>query len=264
MEAYETIEIEQSKMNDAIYILTLNRPDRLNAINSKMAYELIDAFTMLKRNDSIRTLIITGHGEKSFCSGADLKERKGMSNEAWKEQHDLFEEAANHIQSFPFPTIAAINGYALAGGLELALRCDIRIAAEHAVVGLTEATIGIIPGLGGTQLLPRLLPIGIAKEMLFSGRKVPATELASYGLFNQIVPYEQLMIESINLAMKIAANAPLSLQSLKKSVDQGLHLDIHSAYEVELEHYYVCANSEDRQEGILSFNEKRKPNWKNR
>lgn len=264
MQHFETIALQQVENHPEVYIITLNRPERLNALNTKMAVELIEVFTNLKQNDSIRALIFTGAGERSFCSGADLKERKGMSNKEWKEQHDLFEEAASLIRKFPFPTIAAINGYALAGGLELALRCDIRIAANHAIVGLTEATIGIIPGLGGTQLLPRMLPVGIAKELLFSGRKVPVTELAPYGLFNKIVPIDQLLEESIELAKTITANAPLSLQSLKRAVDQGIHLDVESALRVEMEQYYVCANSEDRLEGINSFNEKRKPVWKNR
>lgn len=264
MYAYETLQVNQAENNDAIVIVTLNRPERLNALNTLMAEELIDLLQKLQHNEAIRTLIITGAGERSFCAGADLKERKGMSNEAWKAQHDLFEEAANYLQHFPYPTIAAINGYALAGGLELALRCDLRIASDHAIVGMTEATIGIIPGLGGTQFLPRLLPIGIAKELLFSGRKVPVTELAPYGLFNKIVPLAELMEESVKLANTLVQNAPLSLKALKKAVDGGIHLDIASALQVELEQYYVCANSEDRQEGINSFNEKRKPVWKNR
>ncbi|MEH7333622.1 enoyl-CoA hydratase-related protein [Neobacillus drentensis] len=264
VKTYETIKLERAKSHQGIAILTLNRPESMNAMNTKMALELIEALEELKYDESVRVLVVTGSGVKSFCVGADLKERNGMSKKDWKKQHDYFEKVTESIREFPFPVIAAINGYALGGGLEIALSCDIRTSAERVGLGLPEAKLGLIPGIGGSQLLPRILPIGLAKEILFTGKRITAEEGRQWGLINHVFESEALLEETIKLAESIAMNAPLSLKALKKAVNKGTETDLATGLVLELEAYYTCANSEDRLEGIYAFNEKRAPEWRGR
>lgn len=261
MTKWETLSLTTNEELSGIYLLTLNRPDSLNALNTQMALDLISCLSYLKEQKDLRTLVLTGSGKKSFCVGADLKERNGMTNEEWHKQHDIFEEAYADLRNFPFPVIAAVNGYALGGGVEMMLSCDIRVFAEHVKFGLPEVTIGIIPGVGGTQLLPRSIPVGIAKEILFSGKHISAARALEVGLANDVVPSDSLIEAAIELARDFAKNAPLSLKAIKKAVNNGLETDLNTALTIELDQYYTCANSEDRLEGILSFNEKRKPAW---
>ncbi|TKC19454.1 enoyl-CoA hydratase-related protein [Robertmurraya kyonggiensis] len=258
---WETLSLFRDEESSGIYLLTLSRPEALNALNTQMALDLISCLSYLKEQKDIRTVILTGAGEKSFCVGADLKERNGMTNKEWQKQHDIFEEAFADLRNFPFPVIAAINGYALGGGVEMMLSCDLRVFSEHAKFGLPEVTIGIIPGVGGTQLLPRTIPVGIAKEILFSGKHISAARAMEVGLANEVVPIQSLSETALELARGIAKNAPLSLKSIKKAVNNGLQTDLNTALSIELDQYYKCANSEDRLEGIRSFNEKRKPVW---
>lgn len=262
LKTYETIKVEKAEQHKGITILTLNRLESMNALNTKMALELIEALEELKYDENVRVLILTGIGTKSFCVGADLKERNGMSQKDWKKQHDYFEQVTEKIREFPYPVIGAVNGYALGGGLEIALSCDIRTAAPHAALGLPEAKLGLIPGIGGTQLLSRILPIGLAKEMLFTGKRITAEEGKQFALINHVLPSETLLEETVKLAATIAANAPLSLKSLKRAVNKGTETDLATGLVLELEAYYNCANSEDRLEGIYAFNEKRSPEWK--
>lgn len=262
LKIYETIKMERHVQHKGVAILTLNRPESMNAMNTKMALELIEALRELKYDDSVRALIITGSGSKSFCVGADLKERNGMSQKDWKKQHDYFEEVTESIREFPYPVIGAINGYALGGGMEIALSCDVRTASERVGMGLPEATLGLIPGIGGTQLLSRILPIGLAKEMLFTGKRITAEEGKQWGLVNHVFTQETLLEETVQLAKSMAKNAPLSLKALKKAVNKGTETDLATGLVLELEAYYKCANSEDRLEGIYAFNEKRSPEWK--
>lgn len=261
MSTWETLTVTQDEQNKGIYILTLNRPHSLNSLNTQMGLDLINCLSELQEKKDMRVLIVTAAGERAFCAGADLKERNNMTADDWKRQHDIFEEAGRHLRDFDYPVIAAVNGYALAGGLEIALSCDIRIAAEHAKMGLTEATVGLIPGLGGTQLLPRAIPVGLAKEMLFSGKHITATRAKEMGLVNDIVPMEQLLVTALEMARGMAQNAPLSLKSIKKAVNNGMQTDLHTGFNIELAYYYTCANSEDRLEGVKAFNEKRRPDW---
>jgi enoyl-CoA hydratase/carnithine racemase len=262
VQTYETIKIENPDQQKGIVILTLNRPDSMNALNTKMALELIQALDDLKYDENVRVLIITGSGTKSFCVGADLKERNGMTQKDWKKQHDYFEQVTEKIREFPYPVIGAVNGYALGGGMEIALSCDFRTAAPQAGMGLPEVKLGLIPGIGGTQLLARILPIGLAKEMLFTGKRITAEEGKQLALINHVFPADTLIEETIELAESIAANAPLSLKALKKAVNKGTETDLATGLVLELEAYYKCANSEDRLEGIYAFNEKRPPEWK--
>jgi enoyl-CoA hydratase/carnithine racemase len=261
LQEWETITVAQDEESKGVYILTLNRPQAMNSHNTQMGLDLIDCLTQLEDKQDIRVLVLTGSGEKSFCTGADLKERNGMTNEAWKKQHDIFESAFAKLRNFPYPVVAAINGYALGGGMELALSCDFRICADHAKMGLPEVTIGIIPGVGGTQLLSRAIPVGLAKEFLFRGNHVPAKRAKEINLVNEVVPKDELIDKTLEIARDIGKNAPLSLKSIKQAVNNGMQTDIHTALTIELDQYYKCANSDDRLEGIKAFNEKRKPNW---
>ncbi|TWI58108.1 enoyl-CoA hydratase-related protein [Halalkalibacter nanhaiisediminis] len=262
METKETVHVSKHDHLDGIYTLTFNRPNAMNALSTQMALDIISSLEELRKKDDLRVLVITGSGEKSFCVGADLKERKGMDQKEWHEQHRIFEQTAEKIRTFDYPIIAALNGYALGGGLELALSADIRMAAEHTEVGFPEAKIGIIPGIGGTQLIPRAISVGIAKEILFRGNRVNAEIAKQLGLVNHIFPSSNLLESTYEIASEIARNAPISLKMIKKAVDTGLQVDINTALSIELQCYYKCADSEDRIEGIESFNEKRLPQWK--
>lgn len=261
MTNWETLILNEEHSDEHVYVIEMNRPEAMNSLNTKMAVELIECLTSLEQQKSLRVLVLTAKGEKSFCAGADLKERKGMTNAQWKQQHDIFEDAYELLRNFKFPVIAAVNGFALGGGMEMLLSCDLRYAAEHAKMGLPEVKLGIIPGVGGTQLLPRAIPVGLAKEMLFRGNQVDANKALETGILNGVYSKEELMPKTLEIAKEIAQNAPLSLQSIKKSISTGLHTDINTALSIELDQYYKCANSEDRLEGVLAFNEKRKPDW---
>jgi len=261
MKDWETLNVNESYVPDFVYVLELNRPKAMNSLNTLMGIELNECLSALKDKKDLRVLILTGTGEKSFCTGADLKERKTMDNEQWKKQHDIFEDAYKILREFPFPVIAAVNGYALGGGMEMVLSCDLRYLADHAKMGLPEVTLGIIPGVGGTQLLSRAIPVTLAKEFLLTGKQITAEKAVDVGLANDVFASADLMEMTVEVAKSIAANAPLSLQSIKKAIDTGLQTDLNTALSIELDQYYKCANSEDRKEGILAFNEKRLPNW---
>lgn len=262
MKKWQTISLNDEFLEDHIYILELNRPEAMNSLNTLMGSELIECLKFLQHQDSMRVLVLTGAGEKSFCAGADLKERKGMTDEEWKNQHVIFEQAYELLRNFPFPVIAAVNGFALGGGLEMALSCDFRYAAEHAKMAFPEVRLGIIPGVGGTQLMPRAIPVGFAKEMLYRGSQIDAQQALRYGIVNEVLAKEDLLPRTLEVAKEIAGNAPLSLKAIKKSIRLGLGTNLEAGVAIELEEYYKCANSEDRQEGILSFNEKRQPEWR--
>lgn len=262
MTDWETLILNEEYGHENIYIIELDRPEAMNSLNTKMALELIECLEMLEEQKNLRVLVLTAKGEKSFCSGADLKERKGMSNEQWKQQHDIFENTYKLLRNFKFPVIAAVNGFALGGGMEMLLSCDLRYASEHATMGFPEVKLGIIPGVGGTQLLPRAIPVGLAKEMLFRGNQVDAQQALELGILNGVYPKESLLTKTLEIAKEIARNAPLSLQAIKKSIQNGLHTDVDTALSIELVQYYKCVNSEDRLEGISAFSEKRKPVWR--
>lgn len=262
MDNMETIHVEKHPEHFGVFTLTFNRPKALNAMTTQMSLEIIDALHKLQKREDIRVLVITGSGDKSFCVGADLKERNGMTKKQWQEQHNIFEEMAECIRNFDFPVIAAINGFALGGGLEMSLSCDFRVAAEHAKMGLPEARIGIIPGIGGTQMLPRTISMGYAKEMLFRGSHINTEQAKEIDLVNYVFESNQLLQETYAIAKEIAENAPLSLKMLKKAVNNGAQTDLHTGLAFELQSYYKCADSEDRIEGIKAFNEKRSPQWK--
>jgi enoyl-CoA hydratase/carnithine racemase len=256
-----TVSIDESRVG----VVTLNRPEALNAMNTAMMRDLRDCFMQFYIDpDRAACLILTGSGTRGFCTGADLKERKGMTDAAWRRQHAVIEQAVKAIMDCPVPIIAAVNGAAYAGGMELALACDFVYAADHARFALTEVTLGIMPGAAGTQNLPRAVGTRRAKEIILTGAPFTAADALAWGLANRIVPADALMVETLATARRIAANAPISVRQAKKSIDKATELDRASGYAFELEAYNRTIPTEDRQEGINAFNEKRKPNYKGR
>lgn len=236
--------------------LSLNRPEAANALTAAMALELKEVFSSLP----VRAAILCGVG-KHFCAGADLKERDGMGEEAWKTQHQAFREARDAILACPVPVIAAIQGAAYGGGLELALACDFIYAAKDARFALTEASLGIMPGMGGTVLLPRTVGARRAKEILYCAAPFSAEEAYGWGIVNRLCDVDSLHETTLACAKTIAANAPLSIQSIKKSVDGGKDQPLAAALAEELSLYNRLLSSQDRREGIASWNEKRKPQF---
>ncbi len=250
----ETILIDEPAAHVAR--ITFNRPDVANALSTQMGLELLEAWTALAGRSDVRCVILTGAG-RHFQAGADLKERNGMTDEAWAEQHKVFEAMARAQLSVPVPVIAAVNGAAMGGGCEMTLLSDFAYAADNARFGLPEVTLGIMPGLGGTQLLTRQAGERRALEILVSGRPLTAEEAREAGIVNRVVPAAELMEAVLETAGRIAANAPLSVRTLKRVVHEGNGLDLAAAMEMELSGYNRLFKTADRREGVASFNEKR-------
>lgn len=247
----------------AVATITLNRPDRMNAVDRATLKALRAIVEELWDDASIRAVILTGAGEKSFCAGADLKERAGMTPGEVRRFLKDIREVTSQLENLPKPVIAAVNGLALGGGTELALSCDIRLAAEGALMGLTETTLAIIPGAGGTQRLPRLVGKGRAKELIFTGRRVEAAEALAIGLVEFIVPPEQLLEEARALATRIVENTgPVAVTQAKFAINRGLEVDLESGLVLEAKAYEVTIPTADRQEALRAFAEKRKPIFK--
>lgn len=246
-------------------ILRINRPEALNALNSATLVELDLVLDQIDLENT-RCLIITGAGDKAFIAGADVAEMSSMD----EEQARVFSEFGNaifrRIESFPIPVIAAVNGYALGGGNELALSCDIRICSENAVFGQPEAGLGITPGFGGTQRLARVIgSTSKAKEILFNCRNIKAEEAKEIGLVSAVYPSESLIDEAVKMANRIASNAPIAIRNIKKAVNEGLELPIEDAIQFEVDLFSACFTSEDQKEGMKAFLEKRKDRvFKNR
>jgi enoyl-CoA hydratase len=244
--------------------VTINRPEVLNAFNTATGEELLRAFTRLSEDDRVRAVVLRGAGERAFSTGADLKERDGMTDEAWREQHRLFEAAFRAVLECRAPVIAAVEGYAFAGGLELAMNCDVIVAAEGASFAQPEVTRGIMPGGGGTQLLPRLIGRGRAKELIFSGRRIDAATAERWGLATRVVANGRAYAEALALAEEIAANGPIAVRQAKRAIDRGLDSPLHFGLTLEIDAYNVCVPTEDRLEGIRAFNERRRPRFEGR
>lgn len=245
-------------------VLTLNRPNVMNCLNFDLLYALRDQIEALQFRTDIRSLIITGAGEKSFCAGADLKERATLSPNEVKKFILTIRNLLTAIQHLPIPVISAVNGIALGGGTEVALASDIRIAAETASMGLTETRLAIIPGGGGTQRLPRIIGVAKAKELIFTGRRVDAQEALAIGLVNRTSPAETLLDDCLKMADMIAQTGPIAVEMAKYAIDKGIETDLATGLAIESNAYRVTIPTEDRIEGLTAFREKRKPVYKGR
>ena len=247
---------------DGIAVLALNRPEVMNSFNFALLNSLKEQVDALKFNTNVRVVIITGVDRKAFCAGADLKERTTFDELQVKEFIFTIRNLFTSIEHLNKPVIAAINGVALGGGTELALACDIRIAAMNASMGLTETRLAIIPGAGGTQRLPRLIGRGKAKELIFTGRRVDAREALQIGLVNQIYDPESLLTECQKMAAMICETGPIAIEQAKYAINYGLETDLHTGLGIESNAYWVTIPTEDRLEGLAAFQEKRKPVFK--
>jgi enoyl-CoA hydratase len=248
------------------HVLTveMHRPEVLNAMNTALGEDLRACFRGPAAAPGVRAVVLTGAGERAFSVGGDLKERQGMTDEAWRAQHVVFEEAAAALLRCPTPVIAAVEGFAFGGGCELAVLSDFIVAAETAVFALPETTLGIFPGIGGTQLLPRILGAPLAKELIFTGRRMDAAEARAAGLANHVVPAGQARARALEIAATIARNGPIAVRQAKKAIAYGVETDLDTALVLALEAYNVTVATEDRVEGVRAFNEKRPPRFQGR
>jgi enoyl-CoA hydratase/carnithine racemase len=263
MSNYETITVEHPQEHTVL--VTLNRPEVSNAMNTQMGLDLLAVFDgFCAAPNKQRCVVVTGAGPKAFCAGGDLKQRNGMTDEQWQDQHLIFERMVRAIIACPVPVIAAVNGAAYAGGMEISLACDFIYAAEHARFALTEVTLGIMPGAGGTQTLPRAVGPRRAKEILLTGKPFTVQQAHDWGMVNRVCKAETLVSEALETAAVIAGNAPISTRQVKHSVNYGLNMDLQSGMMFEIEVYNRMVPTDDRREGIRAFNEKRKPVYKGR
>jgi enoyl-CoA hydratase/carnithine racemase len=258
MTEYETLAVTQPAPR--VVQVAFNRPTVMNAINTQTGRDLLHFFSHIPEN--ARAIILTGTGDRAFCAGGDLKERHGMTNEAWLTQHALFEDVTFAALDCPIPLIAAVNGVAFGGGCELALCCDFIYAASTARFALTETRLGIMPGGGGTQNFPRAVGARRAKEMIFSATPFTAAEALEWGMVNRVFAPERLLAETLETAARIAANAPLSIKQAKKSINAGADIPLRTALRFEIEAYNRLVLSADRHEGVRAFNEKRPADFK--
>jgi enoyl-CoA hydratase len=259
--AYENISLS---VEEGIAILKVNRPKVLNALNRATLLEIQRALKELEKDPGVRVLIITGEGEKAFVAGADISEMAPMNPKEALEFSKLGHETLSLLEEFPCPVIAAVNGYALGGGLELVLACDIILASENARLGLPEVTLGICPGFGGTQRLPRLIGKARAKELIFTGEMIDAKKAYEYGIVNKVVPQDKLLDEAKEIARKIAKNGPLAVRTAKRLVEMGLETSLRNGEAMEMEAWANLFATEDQKEGMRAFLEKRKPEFKAR
>jgi len=258
MGTYETLTVEK---RGRVAVLTINRPDKLNALSSQVHADGIAALDELKRDQDVRVVVITGSGPKSFIAGADISEFQGKTPIS---QRDLFSGRTlfNSLDSFPKPVIAMVNGFCLGGGNELAMACDIRIASDSAKFSQPEINLGIMCGGGGTQRLSRLVGEGRAMEMVLTGDMIDAASAERYGLVNHVYPADQLEAETMKIAEKIAEKAPIALQLSKEAVKFASRSNLDEGLRREIDLFAICFSTEDKQEGVSAFLEKRKPDFK--
>jgi len=246
---------------DGIAEVVLDRPDAMNALNTATLMQLTAHFTAIVADPQVRVVVLSSAVERAFCVGADLKERAGMSDAQIMAQRPVFRSAFGALLALPQPAIAAVHGYALGGGCELALSCDVIIADATAQLGLPEARVGLVPGCGGTQLLARRIGPGRAADMIFSGRRASADEAHAIGLADRLVPAGSARSTALDLAVQIAANSPVAVRAAKQALRNGAGLNLAAALDVEDAAWRTAASSPDRREGIAAFAEKRRPVW---
>lgn len=247
---------------DQIATITINRPKSLNALNTEVLNELFQITESVAADESIRVLIITGSGEKAFVAGADISELAELNTLQAKYFVANGHKTMAALQDLAIPVIAAVNGFALGGGLELALSCDFIYASENAKFGLPEITLGLIPGFGGTQRLARLIGKNLAKELIFTGKMISAMEGLQMGFVNQVIPPEELMSTARKTAAAIAAKGKVSLNMAKQTINQGMDVDLSTGCKTEIDAFAICMASGDAKEGTQAFLEKRKPDFK--
>jgi enoyl-CoA hydratase len=256
--SYQTLALESREAH--ILLVTLNRPQVLNALNTQMGKDQIDLWTRLSAEPgTTRCVVLTGAGERAFCAGADLKERDGMSVEVWRVQHEIFERAFVALMELPLPVIAAVNGAAFGGGMEMALCCDFIYAARSAKMALSETRLGLMPGGAGTQNMARAAGERRAKELVMTAQAFDAQQGYDWGIVNRVC--DNVVEDALMTAGKISENAPLAVRQAKKSVHYGLQMDLLTGYRFEIEAYNRLVDTDDRREGVRAFNEKRKPKF---
>ena len=249
------------EVENGIAVVTINRPKALNALNSETLSELLNLFTEIEGRADIKVLILTGSGEKAFVAGADISEMVSKSVKESREMSLLAFEVFQKLENMPKATIAAVNGFALGGGCEIAMACDIRVAAENAKFGQPETGLGVIPGFGGTQRLPRLVGKGRAKELIFTNDMVDAQEAYRIGLANKVVPAAELLETCKTMAGKIMSKGSFATQLSKEAINQGMDVDLVNGIKLEANLWGVAFATEDRKEGMAAFLEKRKANF---
>lgn len=250
------------KIEKGIATITFNRPKVLNALNQASLQEFSEALDTVASDEDIRVLVLTGAGEKSFVAGADITEFLRFNVLKAKLFAEMGHRLVNRLQELPIPVVAAVNGFALGGGCEVILGCDFVYAAENAMFGLPEINLGIIPGFGGTQRLPRLVGKNMAKEMIFTGKMISAAEAHAAGLVNRVCPLEQLMDEVMKTASTMASKGRASLRAAKQAVNNGMDVDLKSGCRIEIDAFAICLASTDAKEGTEAFLEKRKATFK--
>jgi enoyl-CoA hydratase len=257
---FEAIVLE--RRDNRVLVVILNRPEAANALNTQMGLDLMELFEGLTVDiEDLRAVVLTGQGAKAFCAGGDLKQRNGMTDEAWQAQHLVFERMLRAILACPIPVIAAVNGAAYGGGCEIAAAADFIYASTTARFALTEVTLGIMPGAGGTQNLPRAVGERRAKELILSGLPFSAEEAERWGLVNRVLPPEELLQATIAMADRIAGNGPISVRQAKQAIHRGLQMSLADGLAFEIEAYNRLIPTADRREGVLAFNERRKPDF---
>ncbi len=251
----------EKNVENGIATVTINRPKALNALNYDTLMEMRDCFNAIGDSKDIHVVIITGSGEKAFVAGADISFMGELDPLEARGFGKLGQNVLNTIENLPQPVIAAINGFALGGGCEIALACDMRLASDRAKFGQPEVNLGVIPGFGGTQRLPRLVGKGHANELVFSGKIIDAEEACRIGLVNRVVPHDQLLEECISLAQMISAKSPVAVRLCKESVNNGVEMDLDRGCAYELDLFSLCFASSDQKEGMKAFLEKRSPKF---
>ena len=257
---YKTLLVEKE---EHLAIVTLNRPP-VNSLNREAYADLFQAFLSLEGDDRVRAIILTGQGDKAFAAGLDIKDVEGKSIPGYLQFSREVRRAMDAIATIPKPTVAAASGFVLGGGCELLLACDFRIVATDAVIGFPEVNLGILPGSGGTQRLSRLVGIGKAKEMIYTGDTLSGEEAERIGLATKAVPKAGVMQEALALANKLASKPPVALARIKIAMDTGYNLDLPAATALENESFTITYVSEDGREGLRAMGEKRKPEFKGR
>lgn len=249
-------------VEDGIALITFNRPKALNALSTDLLQELSDALDEIAKNEDIRILILTGAGEKSFVAGADITELAKFNALQGKNFAEKGQSIINKLQELSIPVIAAVNGFALGGGTEIALTCDFIYASENAMFGQPEIILGLIPGFGGTQRLPRLIGKNMAKEMILTGKMIPVDEAKMIGLVNKVCTQEALMDEVMKTAKTIVSKGKVSIRAAKEAINKGMNVDLATGCAIEIDAFALCLASEDAKEGTAAFLEKRKADFK--